>query len=256
MRVLFKSIILRQHAGGGSTISQQLVKNLFGRKKYGRLTMPVNKIKEGILANKLEHLYSKNEILMLYLNTVSFGEDTYGIEAASHRFFSKAPIDLKTEEAAVLIGMLKSPYNYNPRLHPQRSKNRRNTVIRQLLHYEYITEDQHKKLQESSIELRYTRLTKDVGSATHFRQYLRLKLEQWLIDNPNKDGMKYNLYTDGLTIFTTIHSKFQEFAEQSVNEHLAELDPILQQDLAKHNTLSESSTLLINAIKKQVDTNY
>ena len=237
MRVLFKSIILRQHAGSGSTISQQLVKNLFGRKSYGKLTMPVNKVKEGIIANKLEHLYSKKEILTLYLNTVSFGEDTYGIEAASHRFFSKSPINLNTEEAAVLVGMLKSPYNYNPRLFPQRSKKRRNTVINQLANYQYITEELAEKLKTIPMELHYNHLSKDLGIATHFRQYLRLKLDRRLKENPKEDNSTYNLYTDGLTIYTTIHSKFQQYAEESVNEHLSKLHPILQRDLQKNKIL-------------------
>jgi penicillin-binding protein 1A len=133
LRVLVKSILLNNpKSGGGSTISQQLAKSMFGREKYGWLTMPVIKTKEAILAKRLERIFKKEEILTLYLNTVPFGENLYGIESAARRYFNKRVEDLKIEESAVLIGMLKANNYYNPRLHPENARGRRNVVISHL----------------------------------------------------------------------------------------------------------------------------
>jgi len=238
LRVLFKTILLGQHAGGGSTISQQLVKNLMGRKKHGILTVPVTKIKEAILANRLEGIYTKQEVLTLYLNTVSFGEDTYGIQTACERFFSTTATDIKQEEAAMLIGMLKATGRYNPRKHPERALNRRNTVIRQLYRYDYITEGQKDSLQALGLELNYQRIEKNEGIATYFREYLRQYLDSWLKQHPKSDGTTYNLYTDGLTIYTTINSKMQHYAEQSVSQHLSILDKKFKADLKESQQLT------------------
>jgi len=132
-RVLFKTIILNdKSSGGGSTINQQLAKNMYGREKHGPLTMPVNKTKEVFLARRLEEIYTKEEILTLYLNTVPFGENVLGIEAASRRFFNKPIEKLKLEESAILIGMLKANTYYNPRLYPDHAIKRRNVVLTQL----------------------------------------------------------------------------------------------------------------------------
>ena len=249
VRVLIKSILLGQKKGGGSTLSQQLAKNVFGRKNYGVLTMPVNKLREMIIAKRMEKVYSKKEILMLYLNTVSFGEDTFGIGTASERFFSVSPQHLKTEEAAVLIGLLKSPTLYNPRTRPEQSKRRRNIVLHQMYMHHLFNEDVRDSLQEQPINLSYRRLTHDEGLATHFREHLRLKLEQWIEKHPKKDGTLYNLYTDGLTIKTTIHSKLQQYAEDAVNERLSELQPLLIQDL-KAQKVFDHSTILETLLKK------
>ena len=133
LRVLVKSILLRDSSsGGGSTLSQQLAKNLFPRKDFGILTLPVAKVRELLIALRLEKVYSKNEILELYLNTVSFGENTYGIETASLTFFSKDPASLRIEESALLIGMLKASATYNPRLNLEAARERRNVVLRQM----------------------------------------------------------------------------------------------------------------------------
>jgi len=138
-RVLFKSILFNNPgSGGGSTITQQLAKNMFGRKRFGVLTIFVNKTKETLLAYRLERTYSKEEILTLYLNTVSFGENIFGIEAAAARFFNKKVEQLKIEESAVLIGMLKATTYYSPRLHPENAKTRRNVVLSQMEKYNYL----------------------------------------------------------------------------------------------------------------------
>ena len=139
-RVLVKSILLQNDSsGGGSTITQQLVKNVFKRKRYGILTMPINKLSEIIAAHRLENIYSKDEILRLYVNTVSFGERAFGINTASNRFFNKAPSELNLSEAATLVGILKAPTYYSPRRFPERARARRNVVLSQLHKYEYLS---------------------------------------------------------------------------------------------------------------------
>jgi len=142
-RVLFKSILLNNdRSGGGSTISQQLAKNMFGRKNSGPLSILISKTKEAILAHRLEKTFSKEEILTLYLNTVSFGENIFGIETAARRYFNKKVELLKSEESAVLVGMLKANTWYNPRLHPQNAITRRNVVLKQMEKYKYLKASQ------------------------------------------------------------------------------------------------------------------
>ncbi len=250
MRVLFKSILLGQNKGGGSTLSQQLAKNVFGRKSYGVLTMPVNKMRESIIANKMENLYSKEEILMLYLNTVSFGEDTYGISTACERFFSTTPKDIKQEEAAVLIGMLKSPTIFNPRTHPETSLDRRNVVLHQLYANNFLSLEEKDSLQNLLLELNYKLLTYKNGEATHFREHLRQYLDEWLKTYPKPDGSFYNLYTDGLTIKTTINYQLQVYAEEAVLEHLAEMQPILTKDLKRNKVFEKQAKTVLQLIKK------
>ncbi len=157
-------------AGGGSTISQQLAKNLFPRQHYSVLTLPVSKIKEITVATRLEDMYEKDEILMLYLNTVPFGGNVYGIEAASKRFFNKSAKELKTEEAATLIGMLKATTYYSPRLYPDRSQQRRNVVLSQMAKYNYLTEAQRDSLQDQPLVLDYYNVTHNTGLAPYFRK--------------------------------------------------------------------------------------
>lgn len=250
IRVLVKSILMGQNKGGGSTLSQQLAKNIYGRKSYGALTMPVNKMREAIIANRMEQVYSKKEILMLYLNTVSFGEDTYGIGTAAERFFSVNTKDIKTEQAAVLIGMLKSPTYYNPRTKPDNALKRRNVVIHQLFANQFITEKENESLQRLPLTLNYKRLSHSEGKATHFREHLRQELERWLKATPKPDGTFYDLYTDGLTIKTTIHSKLQQYAQEAVREQIKELQPILVKDLKRNKVFAKKAKSLTVMLKK------
>ncbi len=163
-RVVIKTAILQDRTGGGgSTISQQLIKNLFGRSNYGALSVPVNKLKENITALKLEELYSKEEIITLYLNTVSFGENVYGIKSASQRYFGVNPNQLKLEEAATLVGMLKANTSYNPRLHPQASLSRRNTVLALMMREGSISEAAATEAQEIPLKINYQRLEGQFG---------------------------------------------------------------------------------------------
>ncbi len=250
LRVLFKSILLRQQAGGGSTITQQLAKNLFGRKSYGFLTMPVNKIREAIIANQLETLYSKQDILMMYVNTVSFGEDTYGIKTSSQRFFNVSPDQLLAEQAAVLAGMLKSPTLYNPRTKPANALQRRNVVLEQMAKYDYLSAAELDSLTQKNLVLNYTRLDHSEGLAPYFRDQLKNELLVVLAQYKKEDGSAYDLYTDGLKIYTTIESKLQVYAEAAAVEHLKRIQPILQRELQRTNFFNTHKALLVAALEQ------
>jgi penicillin-binding protein 1A len=252
LRVLFKSILMGKKKGGGSTISQQLAKNLFGRKQYGFLTMPVNKIREAIIANQLEKLYNKKEIIVLYVNTVSFGEDTYGIKTSSQRFFNVSPDELQAEQAAVLAGMLKSPAIYNPRKNPEKSLERRNIVLQQMEKALYLTADESRKLQAKPLLLKYNRIDNSEGLAPYFREKLRIETEQWLREHPKADGTIYSLYTDGLKIYTTIDSRLQSYAEEATIEHLKKIQPLLRRDLKARAFFKKNYQLVTNSIKKSM----
>ncbi|WP_161888405.1 penicillin-binding protein 1A [Pontibacter russatus] len=229
-RVLIKSLLLQEDAGGGSTLSQQLAKNLYPRQDYKLWDMPVNKLREIIIARKLEDIYSKEELLELYLNTVPMGGNLYGIERASRRFFNTTADSLKTEEAAVLIGMLKATTSYNPRLHPERAQQRRNVVLNQMAKYDYLSAAKADSLKKLPLELHYRYITHNDGLAPYFREQLRQELEQWAASQKKKNGEPYNLYTDGLKIYTTIDAGMQRHAEQAVRRRMA----LLQKKFDQH----------------------
>jgi penicillin-binding protein 1A len=200
-----------------------LAKNIYGRKDIGILTMPVVKIKEMILARRIEKLYSKNEILELYLNTVSFGENTYGIETATIIFFNKQPSELKIEESAVLVGLLKANSSYNPRTNTKAALKRRNIVLGQLHKYGYLKKEDLDSLKKIPISIKYRKLTHTEGPAPYFREYARKLCIEILEDKKRPDGSGYNLYTDGLKVYTTLNGQMQEYLEQSVSKHLSKL---------------------------------
>ncbi len=231
-RVLFKTILGGdKSSGGGSTISQQLAKNLYPRKNYWILSMPVNKIKEAIVASRLEDVYSKNEILSLYLNTVSFGERAFGIATASQRFFSKKPSELNIEEAATLIGMLKATSTYSPRKNPEKSKNRRNVVLQQMAKSGYVSEDKLAEIQSRPLDLKYTKEEQIQQSAPYFKDVVRKEMLKWQKENLRDDGSSYNIYTDGLKIHTSINPTMQKYAEEAVQEHMAQLFKTFREQL-------------------------
>ncbi len=219
-RVLIKTIILQnKRAGGGSTITQQVAKNYFGRKNYGILTKPIIKIKEHILATRMEKVYSKNEILELYLNTVPFGEDLYGIQSASKRFFDKNVENLRTEEGAVLIGMLKANTAYNPRLHPNRATQRRNTVLSQMYKNQYLSKEKYETLINKKLIIKYNSRER-YDPAGYFTNRVKLKAKEILDSINNYSNTKYNLKTDGLKIKTTLNYALQTNALNAVISHL------------------------------------
>lgn len=220
-RVAIKSVLLsHESSGGGSTLTQQLAKNLFPRKKYWLLSLPINKIREIIIASRLEKVYDKKGILSLYLNTVPFGDNTYGIEAASQRFYSKSAQQLSTDESATLIGMLKATYAYNPRVFPDRAKTRRNVVLSQMNKYEKLSTEQQDSLQQLPIQLTYNRINHHSGIAPYFREYIRTELLEWCKTHQKENGKPYNLYSDGLKIYTTIDSRLQTYAEEAVRSQM------------------------------------
>lgn len=224
MRVLVKTVVLQQGAGGGSTITQQLAKNLFPRgESLSKPGLIIRKIKEWIIAVKLERNYTKHEILAMYLNTVEFGNNAFGIRSACTTYFQKDTKDVSLEEAAMLIGLLQAPSLYNPVRNPQNAINRRNTVIGQLEKYNFINEQQSDSLQKLPIKLNFQPDSHTSGLAQYFREVLKQDLMKWCKDHKKADGTPYNLYKDGLRIYTTIDTRMQEYAEDAVNTHMAEL---------------------------------
>ena len=227
-------VVIRSNKGGGSTITQQLAKNLFPRDPdAGRLKTVFTKFKEWVVAVKLEREYSKNEILAMYLNTVDFGNNSMGIKSAAATYFNKAPLDLTVEEAALLVGMLKAPTKFSPKRNPTASFNRRNTVIEQLYKYKYLSKHDRDSIQTIPIDLSNFALQHHAtGIATYFREYLRLWLADWCKKNPKTDGSHYDIYKDGLKIYTTIDSRMQKHAEQAVQEHVCNyLQPLFFQHI-------------------------
>ena len=250
LRVFIKTLLFQQESsGGGSTITQQLAKNLYPRKNYSILTVPVNKLREMITAVRLEKVFSKKDILELYLNTVSFGENTYGIETASRRFFNKHPGKLKTEEAALLIGMLKGTNIYNPKTQKEKAIQRRNVVLSQMVKYELLESTIADSLKRIPLNLNYRKLTHNEGLAPYFRESLRLKLLDWCKNNVKEDGTRYNLYTDGLKIYTTINSRLQRYAEQSIRDHLSGVQKVFNQHWKNRNPWGNKDEIIIHAVK-------
>ena len=251
VRVVVKTIFMvDRSSGGGSTLSQQIVKNLFGRKNYGPLTLPVSKIRESIIAYRLERLYSKEEILTLYLNTVPFGENTFGIELAAERFFSVRPDKLSVPQAATLVGMLKANNYYNPRTNPGRSLQRRNIVISQMSKYKYITDEQAKKFIGAPLGIKYNYLVYNTGPGAYFRELIRPQLEEWCSENTKADGTPYNLYTDGLHIVTTLDFRMQRYAEMAMTEKMTELQSTFEKHWDGKDPWGKNNAVVIRAMKR------
>ena len=228
-RVGFKTILLGDDAsGGGSTLSQQLAKNLYPRKKRGKFYLVVDKFKEMITAWRLEKVFNKEELIEHYLNTVSFGDNTFGIESASLRFFGKHVTELSTEEAAVLAGMLKATYSYNPRLFPERSLARRNTVLFAMEDTGALKPEEADSLELLPLMLNYRNYDHSSGIAPYFREEVRQLMEKWCQDN-NTSENSYNLYTSGLKIFTTLDFEMQSLAEDVMRKHMSSLQRAFEQ---------------------------
>jgi len=231
IRVFFRTLLGRDKSGGGgSTISQQIIKNLYGRERHGLLTIPVNKMKEALVAQRLERILKKEDVLVLYFNSVPFGENTYGIEAAAQRFFGKPAKRLNVQESAVLVGMLKANTTYNPRLHPAASKGRRDQVFEQMAKREHLTEAQVDSLKQLPLVLNYTG-----GDALDLYGYFVKHVEQEaraiLEDVAKSKGRRYDLKKDGLRISTTLDAELQRMAHMAVHKHLAAMQPKLDAEL-------------------------
>lgn len=231
LRVLTKTVLGGdKSSGGGSTLTQQLAKNLFPREKKSTLGTVFAKLKEWVVAVKLERNYSKEEILSMYLNTVDYGSNAYGIKAASHIFFSKKPSELEVEEAAVLVGLLKAPTAYSPVRNPENANRRRNVVLSQMQKYGYISEVEYKEKSSNPIKLHYNPQSHDEGIATYFREMLRNYMKEWCKTHYKANGENYDVHKDGLKIYTTINYKMQKYAEEAVKEHFT----ALQSEFFKH----------------------
>lgn len=212
--------------GGGSTITQQLAKNLFPRKDYNKFTILFVKLKEWITAVKLERNLTKEEIITLYLNTVPFGGNIFGIKTAANTFYSKEPKDLTVDEAAILVGMLKANTRYNPKRNPENAKGRRNVVIQKMVDNQYLSPSEGNQLMDLPIKLNYRKIDHHSGRAPYFRQVLEQELKRWCKTHTKPDGTQYDIYKDGLQIYTTIDSRMQTYAEEAVEEHLVKMQPI------------------------------
>ena len=210
--------------GGASTITQQLARQLFvGVRSKNIFETITQKIKEWVIAIRLERQYTKEEIIAMYMNIYDFNYNADGILSASKIYFGKEPKDLKIEESAVLVGMLKNSSFYNPIRREELVFNRRNTVLEQMAKYDYITEEVSDSLQATKMDINFNPESHREGLATYFRMYIQGFMNKWVRDNPKPGGEKYNIYLDGLKVYTTIDSRMQQNAEESVQEHMKKL---------------------------------
>ncbi len=232
-RVAIKTVLMQdQSSGGGSTLTQQLAKNLYPRRDRKVSNIAVDKIKEMFIASRLEDIFSKVEILAHYLNTVSFGDNTFGIESASLKFFNKRTKDLTVEQAATLVGMLKATYGYNPRIFPEKSLSRRNLVLLSMANNDFISAQKKDSLIDIPITLDYREYDNNDGLAPYFREEIRKKMQKWSLQQ-QEEGNEYNIYTDGLKIYTTLDYNMQFWAEAAMREHMASLQEQFEKSYGK-----------------------
>ncbi len=229
MRSIGRAIVGFGRDGGASTITMQTAKNLFTENWSTRniLVRGVQKFKESIIAVKLEKNFTKNEIITVYLNTAAFGENVFGIRNASKTFFQKEPDRLNIEEAAVLVGMLKGATLYNPRRNPKLALDRRNIVLGQMLKNNKIDKETFDKLKKQPIVLNFKKLDENSGLGPYFRMILGEELKKWCKEHKKIDGKNYDLYRDGLKIYTTINPRMQIYAEEAVAKHISTMQKYL-----------------------------
>lgn len=248
-RVGIKGLLLQdESSGGGSTLTQQLAKNRFPRHQRQNAPLVVNKIKEMIIARRLENNYSKDELLEHYLNTVPFGDNTFGIESASLKFFNKSANSLKIEEAAVLAGMLKATYSYNPRLFPQKSRGRRNLVLENMERNGFIEAVNTDSLKKLPLKIDYRDYDHNQGVAPYFREEVRKKLLAW--QNNLDENLGINIYTSGLKIYTTLDYKMQLLAEEAMKEHMKSLQADFEKSYGKNAPWLRDENLLKKNAKR------
>src|SRR5690606_38834831 len=250
MRVMVKTVILGdESAGGGSTISQQLVKNYFPRKSHRFFSTPINKFEEMVAAYKLEDHFTKEQIIEFYFNTVPFGDSAFGIESASQRFFNTTTSQLTVEQGAVLVGMLKATYTYNPIKFPEASKDRRDVVLNLMSQEGYVSEKFKDSVVAIPLITNPKRLTRHQGKAKYFTEYVRLKMNDWLENNKKPSGKNYDLYKDGLKIYTSLNFKMQEYAEKAVSKRLKILQYEFDRQWGNEDPWKDTPVVLTNAIK-------
>lgn len=251
-----RALIFLGTKGGASTITQQLAKNmLFGEGSKNIIMRVIEKFKEWIISVKLERNFTKEEIIALYLNTVSFSDNLYGIGNASRTFFQKEPDRLSVEEAAVLVGMVNGPTIFNPRRNPKNALDRRNLVINRMVSNGFLRETEANTLKAKPIQLNYKKMDENAGIAPYFRDVLRDEVKKWCKANKNpKTGNPYDIYKDGLKIYTTINPRMQEYAEVAVFRHMQKLQAVFnQQSNIKNGSVwkgKDGERVLENAIKQ------
>jgi penicillin-binding protein 1A len=237
---------------GGSTITQQLAKNLFPRPANNFFATILSKFKEWVIAIKLERRYTKDEILNLYLQTVEFSQNSFGIKSASRTYFNKTPDSLRIEEAAVLIGMLKGSTYYNPKRNPDHALSRRNVVLSQMEKGGYLAKPVADSLRRLPIRLNYVSPDHNEGLATYFREHLRLELNRWCKEHRKADGTAYNIYKDGLRVYTTLHSKMQWYAEEAMRKHMSDLQAQFYKSYKNSVPWGKNNEYIDEAMKKSV----
>ena len=253
-RSLGRALFFLGSEGGASTITMQTAKNLFTNNwsTSNILLRIIQKIKESLIAIKLERNFTKEEIITLYLNTVAFGDNVFGIRNAAKTFFQKEPDRLNVQESAVLIGMLEGATLYNPRRNPKLALDRRNTVLSQMVRNNYLPEAEAAKLKLTPIELNYKKLDESAGLGPYFRMILGEELKKWCKENTKQNGDNYNLYRDGLKIYTTINPRMQQYAEEAVGKHMNYLQKIFntQANIKDGSIWKGYENVLQNAMKQ------
>ena len=253
-RSLGRALFFLGSEGGASTITMQTAKNLFTNNwsTSNILLRMIQKIKESLIAIKLERNFTKEEIITLYLNTVAFGDNVFGIRNAAKTFFQKEPDRLNVQESAVLIGMLKGATLYNPRRNPKLALDRRNTVLSQMVRNNYLPEAEAAKLKLTPIELNYKKLDESAGLGPYFRMILGEELKKWCKENTKQNGDNYNLYRNGLKIYTTINPRMQQYAEEAVGKHMNYLQKIFntQANIKDGSIWKGYENVLQNAMKQ------
>ena len=236
MRVLFRSILLGDRSsGGGSTLTQQLVKNLFGRTNFGFLSLPVSKVKEAIIAARMEKIFTKEELILLYLNSVPFGENVFGIESAAHRFFNKATHELSIEESAVLIGMLKANTLFNPRLNPKNATQRRNLILELMTSEGYLSPNHCDSLKLLPLAINYENFDIE-APAGYFVYQVKKQAGEILSELNAKTGSNYNIEKDGLRIYSTLNLQIHQMVKAATAKHLQKMQSLLDQELIRRKT--------------------
>ena len=235
LKALFRSVtgVLtgRTSAGGGSTLTQQLAKMQFPRENLSKFQLVFRKVKEWIIAVRLEKLYTKQEIMAMYLNKFDFLNLAVGVKSASQIYFNTSPDKLNIPQAAMLVGMAKNPSLFNPVRFADRTQQRRNVVLHQMVKYEYLPQATYDSLKTQPLNLVFRPEDHNDGLATYFREYLRDNfLKEWCLTHKKENGKSYDIYRDGLKIYTTIDSRMQKYAEEAVSEHMTALQELFAKE--------------------------